>query len=112
MKRTNKEAIKHLEDVALILKSRHMCKSMGGNCSHDEIVEYREQIESIKIAIEALEDIEKLSKSKEFLRTIAKEISYEKLGDYANDRYDRGFNAAIDMCASIILEAIIGSEEE
>lgn len=52
---TNKEVIKHLEGVALILKSRHMCKSMDSNCLHDEIVEYREQFESIKIAIESLE---------------------------------------------------------
>lgn len=95
---TNKEAIECLKCNFYNMES----------CDKEECNEH----EAITMAIEALEDIEKLSKSKEWLKMIAKEISYEKLGDYSNDRYDRGFNAAIDMCASIILEAIIGSEEE
>lgn len=77
---TNKEAIKHLEGVALILKSRHMCKSMDGNCSHDEIDEYRKQFESIKIAIEALK---KLEKTKSLIKEMTNALVFFQLQNSA-----------------------------
>lgn len=41
---------------------------------------------------------------------VIEELEHEKLGDYANDRFDRGFNGAIDMCIDIVKSGGITNE--
>lgn len=49
------EAIDRINEVKLILKARHMCRTADDDFDKAEINEYREQWDSLDMAINALE---------------------------------------------------------
>ena len=51
---TNHKAIKMLENLRIKIKMRHMCKSMDGECTKEDVQEYKDAFEALLMAEKAL----------------------------------------------------------
>ena len=51
-----REAIEFVQDVRQIIKSQHMCKSMDGECTKEDVQEYKDRFEALLMAERALEN--------------------------------------------------------
>lgn len=54
---TNKECIERIDEVLLLLKSRHMCESMSGDCTKEDIEDYRARFEALQMARKAVSTV-------------------------------------------------------
>lgn len=53
---TNHKAIKTLESLRIKIKMRHMCKSMDGDCTKEDVQEYKDEFAALLMAEKALKD--------------------------------------------------------
>ena len=51
------EAIEKIKDLRVKIKAQHMCKSMDGDCTEEDVQEYRDEFKALQMAEEALKDV-------------------------------------------------------
>lgn len=54
---TKNKAIKMLENLRIKIKMRHMCKSMDGECTKEDVQEYKNEFEALLMAEKALKGV-------------------------------------------------------
>ena len=54
---TNHKALKTLESLRVKIKMRHMCKSMDGECTKEDVQEYKNEFEALLMAEKALKGV-------------------------------------------------------
>lgn len=52
---TYEEARNMIDEMRAEIKAKHMCRSMDGKCTSEEVAEYRCRFAALSMAIEALE---------------------------------------------------------
>ena len=53
---TNHKAIEKIKDLRVKIKAQHMCKSMDGECTKEDVQEYKDEFEALLMAEKALKD--------------------------------------------------------
>lgn len=48
------EVIERIEEVMQIIKAQHMCKSMDGECTKEDVEDYKARFEALKHALDTL----------------------------------------------------------
>lgn len=92
---TNEEIIKRIEEVQIIIRAQHMCKSMDDGCTAEEVEDYKARFEALKLAKEALGKIDEIIK-------ILDDTDFHNAESLNEIGEDKGYHEAI--CA-ISLEA-------
>lgn len=54
---TNHKAIEKIKDLRVKIKAQHMCKSMDGECTKEDVQEYKDEFEALLMAEKALKDV-------------------------------------------------------